>query len=166
MRPADSRDTAVEGAPARALVAQEQVGGDVEIGRQHQLLMDQGDALPLCVGDAAELHGLAVNQQLAFVGDVGAAQNFHQRAFAGPVLAHERQHLAAAHVQVHVAQGNHAWKALGDGSHFQVHGIGTPVVATCRPSTMFAGCNGRWSGVSPPPSSPQASWRNLPRWRR
>src|SRR5205814_10321096 len=57
-------------------IAQENVAGDIEVRREHQLLVDQDDALALRVVDRAERDLTAIDEQLPFVGWIRAAENF------------------------------------------------------------------------------------------
>ena len=77
------------------LTAEEDVLGDGELGDQVELLVDDGDAVALGVAGAVQHERLAVEEQLAGVVGVGAAEDLHQRALAGPVLADEGMDLAA-----------------------------------------------------------------------
>ena len=88
-----------QAAAGPAFVAQENVAGDVEVRREHQLLMDQRDAESLGVGDAAEDDGLAVDEQFPCVRLISAAEDLHQRAFARAVFAHEREHFAGSELK-------------------------------------------------------------------
>ena len=72
------------------------MAGDVEVLGKVQLLMDQHDAVPFGVLDAGEADRLAVEAELAGVRRVDAGEDLHQRRFAGPVLADDGEHLAAA----------------------------------------------------------------------
>ena len=91
-----------------------------QVGRQAELLIDDRDAV-LAGGDrVGDLDRLAVDQDLAAgVGLVGAREHLHQRALAGPVLAHQRQHLAAPGLELHVVERFDAGKGLGDAAHLQ-----------------------------------------------
>ena len=101
--------------PARQrLAAEEDVGGDAELGDEVELLVDDGDAGPLGVADAGEADGRAVDQDLAGVGGLDAGEDLHQRRLAGAVLAHERVNLAGAEVEVDAVERGHAGEALAD----------------------------------------------------
>ena len=84
---------AEQAAPGR-LPAQEQVGRRREILREVQFLMDEHDAVSCRAPvNAGESHRPAVEQDVARVGPIDAGEDFHQRRFAGPVLADDGQHL-------------------------------------------------------------------------
>ena len=73
--------------PAR-LAAEEDVRADVEIRREHQLLVDQRDAEALGLAHAAHGDALAIHRNRALGGKRRAAENLHQRALARAVFAH------------------------------------------------------------------------------
>ena len=75
---------APEQAEGALLISQENVPRDVEIRREHQLLMDQGDAKFFGVRDFAENHRLAEDFELSLIGRIGPAEDLHQRAFPAP----------------------------------------------------------------------------------
>ncbi len=107
---------------ARSLAAEEDVGRDVEIRRQHQLLMNQRDTETLGLPHAVEHDGLAVEGDRPFVRQLRAAEDLHQRALAGAVLAHQRQHLSRREGELHPPERDHTGKALGDRAHFEQRG--------------------------------------------
>ena len=59
---------------------------------------------------------MAFDEDPAAVGPLEPAQDFDQRALAGPVVANEPKHLAPVEVHVDAAQGHDRAKALGDAS--------------------------------------------------
>ena len=103
-----------EEAGAERFAAEEDVGGDAELGDEVELLVDDGDARPFGVADAGEADGGAVDQDLAGVGGLDAGEDLHQRRLAGAVLAHERVHLAGAEVEVDAVERGHPGEMLGD----------------------------------------------------
>jgi hypothetical protein len=104
--------------PAR-LAPDEDVLRDREVGHQVELLVDDADPELLGVLGTVDGHPLPVEEELALVGRVDAGQQLHQRGLAGAVLADQRQHLAAAQVEVHVLERLDAGEALGDPAHLQ-----------------------------------------------
>jgi hypothetical protein len=56
--------------------------------------MDERDTEALGFLHAREHDGLAVHRDGAPVGRLRAAQDLHERALSGAVLAHQRQHLS------------------------------------------------------------------------
>ena len=111
----------VDDAELGRLVAEKDVLGDREQRHQRQLLMNDDDADVFAVGDAGEAARLALVDDVAFIGAVrvDAAEHFHQRRFAGAVLAADGVDLARLHHQIDVAQRFDAGKRLGDAPHFQ-----------------------------------------------
>ncbi len=67
----------------------------------------------------ADLHRLVVDVDLALVAHQRAAQNIHQRGFAGAVFAHQGQHLAAVQLKADVVERPDLAEALADALHFQ-----------------------------------------------
>ena len=65
-------------------------------GRQRQLLVDHGHAARQRIARTARGVRLAVERHRARVGPNGAAEDLHQRALAGPVLADQGANLARA----------------------------------------------------------------------
>ena len=110
-----------EAAAAPPLVAEEDVLGDRQVRHQRELLVDDHDPDVLAVADAAEVHRLAVVDDLAVVaaGRVDAREHLHQRGLAGAVLTADRVDLAAADVEVDVLQRLDPGEGLGDGAHLQ-----------------------------------------------
>ena len=81
----------------RGLVAEKDILGDRQQRNERQFLMDDDDAEMFAVGNGGEPALLALVDDFAFIGAVGidAAEHFHQRRFAGAVLAANRVNLAA-----------------------------------------------------------------------
>ena len=111
----------VDHAAAGALVAQEHVLRNGEVGHQRQLLMDDDDAQLLRILDGLMAALLAVINNLALVASIGmdAGEHLHQRAFSSAVFAADRVDFALFHHEIDVRQRFHARKFLGNGSHFQ-----------------------------------------------
>ena len=79
---------------AAILVADEDVLGDVQVGKEQRFLIDRGDAEALRLGGAADRDRLAGEQDLAAIGLVDAGDDLDQRRFAGAVLAEQRMDFA------------------------------------------------------------------------
>jgi hypothetical protein len=82
------------------LAAEEQVVGDVEAGRDRQGLVDGLDAGGAGVHRRAEMHRLAVEEDLAAVRDQRAGQRLDQAGLAGAVVADHREDLAGVELEV------------------------------------------------------------------
>ena len=67
---------------------------------------------------------LPFSSDLTRVGAVEAVEDVHQRRLAGAVLAEQRVHLAAAHVEIHVVVGDRARKLLPDPAHLEYELVG------------------------------------------
>ena len=99
---------------ALQLAAEEDVGGDVEVVGQREVLVDRLDPVAAGVDRAGEADGLAVQADLALVGGVDAGDALDQRRLAGAVVAEEAHHLAGVDVEAERADGGEAAEALGD----------------------------------------------------
>ncbi len=112
--------------PARAFVAEEDIRGDVEVRREHQLLMNESDAVALGFPHVAQNDGLAVDEDFAFVGQVRSPEYFHEGALARAVFAHQGQHFPGLERQRDVLQRDDTRKPLGDAAHREQAGsLGT-----------------------------------------
>ena len=93
--------------PGQALLAtEEQVARDVERGRDGEVLVDRLDAGTARVLRALEPTALAVEEDLAVVGDVGAREALDERRLAGAVVADDRQHLAGVQLEVDAVEAD------------------------------------------------------------
>ena len=108
-----------EGAADHFLAAEEEVGGDAQVLGEVQLLVDEDDAAVQGVADALQVDRLSVEEDFAAVGPVDAGQDFHERRFAGPVLADEGQHLVGVDGQRHAVEGLNAREVLADVADFE-----------------------------------------------
>jgi hypothetical protein len=78
-----------------------------------RILIDDRNACGAALDGIEHAERLAADDDLPTVGRLRARQDFHQRGFAGPVLAHKRMHLAAGHVEIDVVQRARAQETLG-----------------------------------------------------
>jgi len=101
------------------LVAEEEIGGDVEAGDEVKLLEDGGDAGRLGLARIGVAHVHSRDADGAVVRLDHAGKDVHQRGLAGAVLAQERVHLAGLEIEIDAAQGVHAAEALLDAVHLQ-----------------------------------------------
>ena len=110
-----------EAAGALALIVEEDVLGDRQVGAEGELLMDDDDALRLAVAEALELHLVAHEDDVAVVGAVRVdpRQHLHEGGFAGAVLAADGVDLAALDREVHVRERLDAGEGLGDVAHLE-----------------------------------------------
>ena len=104
---------------AAALVADEDVLGDIEVGEEHRLLVDRRDAVALRLRRVADGDVLPGQQDLAAVRLVDAGHDLDQRRLAGAVLAEEGVDLAGIERQRHVLQRLGRAESLGDVAHFE-----------------------------------------------
>src|SRR5215813_9022498 len=89
--PTRSRATTLAGEALR-LAPEKDVLGHRQLRHEVQLLMDDGDAVPLGLARRMDCDGRAVDDDLALILADGPAQHLHQGRFAGAVLAEERMH--------------------------------------------------------------------------
>ena len=104
---------------AAVLVADENVLGDVEIGKQQRLLIDGGDAQPLRLGGAADRDRPAGQKDLAAIRLMHAGYDLDERRFAGAVLAEQGVNLAGMKRERDVIERLRGVKALGDAANLQ-----------------------------------------------
>ncbi len=96
-----------EGCERTRQPAEQQVLGDAHRRAGGRLLGDERDADPERVGGLRERARRAVDRELAAVGGHRARQNLRERRLARPVLAGERDHLAARDREVDLDQRSH-----------------------------------------------------------
>ena len=96
------------------LAAEEQVGRHVEIVGQRQRLEHRLDAGLARVDRAAEVHFLAVEDDLAAGGLLDAGDLAHEGRFSGAVVAHDGDMLALAQLEIGVLQRMHAAIIFGE----------------------------------------------------
>jgi hypothetical protein len=102
---------------AAALVAEEDVRGDVEVAGEHELLVDERDAVALGLAHVREHDRSAVDGNLSLVRQVSAAEDLHEGALARAVLAHERQDFARVERERNARKRDYAWEAFHDPAH-------------------------------------------------
>ena len=96
----------------RVLVAEEDVLGDGEAVDDVELLVHRRDAEVERGGRAGDGDRLALPEDLALVGAVGARQHLDERGLAGTVLAEQAVHLAGANVEGHALERVHPGEGL------------------------------------------------------
>ena len=104
---------------AHGFAAQEDVFGHGHVRHLHQLLVDNGNAVVPGGIDVVDRHRLSVDEDLALLGDVDAAQHLDQRGLARAVLPQKRVDLAGQQLEVHALQRLDAGKRLADVFHFE-----------------------------------------------
>ena len=127
---------------AARLAAEKHVLHHRQLRNQVQFLMDDGDAGALGFDGVADLHGLAVDQDLARIGLVDAAQNLHERRFARAVFTHQRMNFTGADLEFDTLEHAHRTKRLADAPHGHLHD--TPLselrpAACCLPASIRGG---------------------------
>ena len=86
---------------------------------QHKVLMNHAYAMPNRIGGRLDFDGLAIEQDFPLVGLIEPVEDFHQRAFAGAVLAQQGVNFPGLHIEIDMIIGQDAGKALGDIPHLQ-----------------------------------------------
>src|SRR5437762_268931 len=100
-------------------MTKENVLGHGQLRHQTQLLVYRRDAERLRVARRADARRLAVDHDVAGIPGVGAAENLHQRRFAGAVLAEQDVHLAGLELEVHAVERDHSWESFPDPAHLE-----------------------------------------------
>src|SRR5215204_7712699 len=103
----------------RELAPEEEIGGDIEVIGEREILIHRFDAEILSVAWAAETHGMALEHDLALIRSDRTGQHFDQRRFARGVVAAERVDLAGEDPEVDPVERRHAAVALRDGAHLR-----------------------------------------------
>ena len=85
-----------------SLAAEVHVLDDVEVVAEREILVDDLDPEPRGVLRPVDVHLLALEQDLAAVGGMRAGDALDERRLARAVVADERHHLAAPHLEVDV----------------------------------------------------------------
>jgi hypothetical protein len=96
------------------LVPDVEVGHDIQVVAQRQVLVHGCDPEGGRGLRAADVHRLAGEEDLALVGRVGAGDDLDQRGLAGAVVADEGDDLAGGDLEVDLRQGLHGAEPLAD----------------------------------------------------
>ena len=97
----------------------ENVLGDVEIGKQQRFLIDRGDAQSLRLGGAAYRDRSAGQKNLAAIRLMHAGYDLDERRLAGPVLPQQGVNLAGVKRERDVFERLGGVEALGDAADLQ-----------------------------------------------
>jgi len=89
---------------------QEDVGADIQIVEQVQLLMDENQSEFDGLLNGSNVDRFAVDEDLARAGCLYASQDFHQRAFAGAVFTDDRKDFALSGDEIYVTKCRDARK--------------------------------------------------------
>src|SRR5918992_1616478 len=130
------------------LAPHEHVFRHVEVGEQRRLLVDHGDAAPASVARSVQLHVLAGDHDHAGVRLVNAAEDPHERALPGAVLADERVDLAGGEGEIDASEGVDAAEGLGHAPQLHDRG-GRDRHQTSSMSTPAVARSSRCLGVAP-----------------
>ena len=101
------------------LAAQEHVGGDIQGGTDRQVLVHRLDARGASIDGTAEVHHLAVEQDVPSVRDHGSRQALDERRLAGAVVTDDPQDLARVELEVGMVERHHPAIGLDQSARFQ-----------------------------------------------
>ena len=69
--------------------AEKNVLADIQVSAQREVLVDHLDPKIAALVRTLEMHKLSVDQYVARISLIGSCHNFHQRRFAGRIVADE-----------------------------------------------------------------------------
>ena len=95
-------------------IAEIDVFTDREVGQKRLFLEHHANALPVGIGGVFKTGRLAGDLDLAGVGLIDSAQDFHQRRFSGPVLTHQSNNFTAPDFKRHFLKRMNAGETLVD----------------------------------------------------
>ena len=101
------------------LVAEEEVGHNVEVVAQREVLVDRRDPQHCGVVGAADRHRLPVEEELALVRRVDPRDGLDEGGLARAVVADEADDLARRHLEVHAVEGLHGPEPLAHSAEGQ-----------------------------------------------
>ena len=110
----DDAEPAIE----QRLAPQEDVLRDAHLGHEIEFLVDGADPQLLRIVRTADMHRLALEQNLARIGRINAGKDFDEGGLARPIFAQQHMHLGGPRIEVHALEREHAWKMLDDPAHF------------------------------------------------
>ena len=102
---------------ARQFAAEENVFRHGQIGGELHLLVNQGNACGQGIFRPFDVKRLSVDQDLTAGGSVGTCEDFHQRAFARAIFAHQRVDLTGENRQIHALERVEIAKGFGYAAH-------------------------------------------------
>src|SRR5690606_18110825 len=100
--------------------AEHHVLGYGEDGNQHEVLVHHADARADRVAWAAEMNGLAVDEDFALVRPVETGQDVHHRRLAGAIVPEQAEHFASAKMRIDVRIGDYIHEARGYVAHLEI----------------------------------------------
>src|SRR5690349_5533996 len=119
----------VDGAePGARLDPREDVLRDARLRKQHEFLIDDVNAVRLCVCGGLPRDGLTVEAQCALVRQIRAGEHLHQCRFARAIFADQCVNFAAAHAEAHVIEALDARELLDDAADLDDVGRGRDAI--------------------------------------
>ncbi len=110
----DDSEPAIE----QRFASQENVFRDAHLGNKIEFLVNGADPQLLRIVGTADMHWLALEQNLARVGGINAGKDFDEGGLARPVLAQQHMHLGGPRIEVHALERKDAGEMLDDPAHF------------------------------------------------
>ena len=101
------------------LCPEKEVGDDVEVVAECEILIDGGDAEGGCVRRSPDPHLPTVEDDGAAVRPVGSGDDLDERRLAGAVVADETDDLPGVGLEVDIGEGLHRPEALRDAPHLE-----------------------------------------------
>jgi hypothetical protein len=101
------------------LATEENIGGDVEVVEDVELLVDETNAERHRVIHVVDGDWLSIHKKLAFFGAIDAAEDFHECGLARSVLATQGENLARGDAEADLVERHHTGEALRDAAHFE-----------------------------------------------
>jgi hypothetical protein len=98
-------------------VAEKHVTGNVQLGDEVELLVDEPETEPRRIHGTAYVDPATVDENIARIAAVGTAQDFDEGAFTGPVLPEEHVHLPRQEIEVYPVEGQNPGESFDDGAH-------------------------------------------------
>ena len=92
---------------------------DIQIAKNVQLLMDEGDSEFHRIGDVIDHYRPAFNEDFPGIRLIHAAEDFHEGGFARAVFPAQGNNLATPDGQIDVVEGFDAGESLGNSPHFE-----------------------------------------------
>ena len=115
------------------LAAEEDVGADVEIVGEREVLINRLDAVAARIHRRRERDRRAVEDDLAVVGLVDSRHTFDQRRLARAVVAEQADDLAAPHLQAHAVDRRQPAETLAQVADLQQRVGHCAAPRRCRP---------------------------------
>ena len=101
------------------LSGNEDVLSYIQVVQQVEFLVDDADALHLCVLGISGMKGLALIKDLTCIGLIDTRQDFHQRRFSCAIFTDQRMNFSFSYGEIYFIQGFDAGKCFRNLAHLQ-----------------------------------------------